>query len=67
MVLFSTTRRHPIWDPRKQKPIQGITTPLLETRTIWNTEIRSTQRPSGKYQYKECRKNDDEEGYPIRF
>ena len=25
----------------------------------------STQRPSGKYQYKECRKNDDEEGYPL--
>ena len=25
----------------------------------------STQRPSGKYQYKECRKTDDEEGYPL--
>ena len=24
-----------------------------------------TQRPSGKYQYKDCRKNDDEEGYPL--
>ena len=26
-------------DPRKQKPIQGITTPLLETHTIRNTQI----------------------------
>ena len=25
----------------------------------------STQRPSGKYQDKECRKNNDEEGYPL--
>ena len=25
----------------------------------------STQRPSRKYQYKECRKNDDKEGYPL--
>ena len=24
-----------------------------------------TQRPGGKYQYKDCRKNDDEEGYPL--
>ena len=26
-------------DPRKQKPIQGITTPLLKTCTIQNTQI----------------------------
>ena len=26
-------------DPQKQKPIQGITTPLLKTRTIQNTQI----------------------------
>ena len=26
-------------DPRKQKPIQGIITPLLKTHTIQNTQI----------------------------
>ena len=51
-------------DPRKQKPIQSITTPSQNPYYTEYSDL-STQRPSRKYQYKECRKNDDEEGYPL--
>ena len=37
IILHNKKTSYP--DPRKQKPIQGITTPLFETRTIRNTQI----------------------------